>query len=64
MGQANVWMNWFKLHDDLQSEIQRRFNAHLHFHLRYARGGGGIHHKHYKRCLFRLIELQPVECLF
>ena len=67
-GWYNVWMDWFKLHDDLQNEIHRRFNAHLHFPFNYvARGEGGgeveltINTKHY---LFRLIELQPVECLF
>ena len=26
-----VWMEWFKLLGDLQNEIHRRFNAHLHF---------------------------------
>ena len=49
-GWYNVWMDWFKLHDDLQNEIHRRFNAHLHFPFNYVTrgGGGGIHHKHYK----------------
>ena len=44
MGLTNVWMDWFKLHhdDDLQNEIHRRFNAHLHFPFNYVtRGGGG-----------------------
>ena len=67
MGQTNVWMDWFKLHhdDDLQNEIHRRFNAHLHFPFNYVtRGGGEFTINTTKRCLFRLIELQPVECLF
>ena len=65
-GWYNVWMDWFKLHDDLQNEIHRRFNAHLHFPFNYVtRGGGGeFTINTTKRSLFRLIELQPVECLF
>ena len=35
MGQTNVWMDLFKLRDDLQNEIYRRFNAHLHFPFNY-----------------------------
>ena len=60
-------MDWFKLHDDLQNEIHRRFNAHLHFPFNYVtrgRRGGEFAMNTRKRCLFRLIELQPVECLF
>ena len=45
-------MDWFKLHDDLQNEIHRRFNAHSHFPFNYVArwggGGRGTHHKHYK----------------
>ena len=65
-GWYNVWMDWFKLHDDLQNKIHRRFNAHLHFPFSYVtRGGGGeFTINTTKRSLFRLIELQPVECLF
>ena len=48
MGQTNVWMDWFKLHNDLQNEIYRRFNAHLHFPFNYVTQGQGIHHKHGK----------------
>ena len=49
-GWYNVWVDWFKLHNDLQNETHIRFNAHLHFSFNYVtrRGGGGIHHKHYK----------------
>ena len=70
MGQINGWYNvWmdsgFKLHDDLQNVIHRRFNAHLHFCFNYnTREGGKFTINTTKRCLFRLIELQPVECLF
>ena len=39
MGQTNVWMDWFKLHDDQQNEISRRFNAHLHFPFKYVTQG-------------------------
>ena len=39
-GWYNVWMDWFKLHDDLQNEIHRRFNAHLHFPFSYVMLGG------------------------
>ena len=35
MGQTNVWMDLFKLHDDLQNEIYRRFNARVHFPFNY-----------------------------
>ena len=53
-GWYNVWKEWLKLHDDLQNEIHRRFNAHLHCPFNYVtqRGGGGgwggIHHKDYR----------------
>ena len=47
-GLYNVWMEWFKLHDDLQNEIYRRFNAHLHFPFNYIAQKGEIHHKRYK----------------
>ena len=40
-GWYNVWMDWFKLHDDLQNEIHRRFNAHLHFPFSYVTRGAG-----------------------
>ena len=65
-GTMNVWIDWFKLYDDLQNEIHRRFNAQLHFPFSYVtRGRGGeFTINTTKRCLFRLIELQPVECLF
>ena len=64
MGQTYVWMDWFKLHDDLQNEIYRRFNAHLHFPFNYVTmRGWEIHRKHCKT-LFRHIELQPGEYLF
>ena len=42
MGRTNVWMDWFKLHDDLQNEIHRRFNAHLHFPFNYVTRGAGM----------------------
>ena len=48
MGQTIVWMDWFKLHDDLQNKISRRFNTHLHFPFNYVTQGQGIHHKHCK----------------
>ena len=47
-GWYNVWRDWFKLHVDLQNEINRRFNAQLHFPFNYVMRGGEIHHKHYK----------------
>ena len=40
MGQTNVWMDWFKLHDDLQNEI--------HFPFKYVTQGREIHHKQCK----------------
>ena len=49
MGQTNVWMDLFNLHDDLQNEIYRRFNAHLHFPFNYITWGWQIHHKQSKQ---------------
>ena len=54
-------MYGFKLHDDLQNEIHRRFNARLHFlSITLCEGGGGEFTINTTTCcLFRLIELQP-----
>ena len=64
MGQSNVWMDWFKLHDDLKTKfIEVLMLIYIFLSVALCKGGGFTTNTA-KRCLFRLIEPRPVECLF
>ena len=64
MGQTDVWMDWFKLYDDLQKRSTDDLMLIYIFLSIALLEGGKFIISTAKCCLFRLTELQPVECLF
>ena len=63
MGQTNVWMDLFKLHDDLQTKyIEDLMLVYIFLSITLREGGKFTINR--AKHLFRLIKLQPGKYLF
>ena len=61
MGQTNARVDWFKLHKKKKKSHLMLIDIFLSIMLH---GGGKFSKNPAKRCLLRLFELKPGECLF